>query len=313
MPTSWSSKHHGKVRECPASDAEWPPQVAAWRSGHYKSCPTKMDGRVMSKIHSPVNLAVIVFFGASITAALGQAPQLGYDDTPFQPNGEWRVHDSKRPLPRVVTPGPVVAAAPPSDATILLGQGGDLSPWQTGDGSPATWPLSEGVLQTGTGYIQTKATFTDIQLHVEFATPAKVEGESQDRGNSGVFLAGAFEIQVLDSFQNPTYADGQAAALYGQHPPLVNASRMPGEWQSYDVVFTAPRFSASGQLLSPAIATVFHNGVLVHNARAFWGATAHRRIGPYLPSTARGPIRLQDHQNPVRYRNIWVREVRDQE
>jgi hypothetical protein len=265
----------------------------------------------MRKTHSPLNLAVIVFSGAFVTAALGQAPQLGYDDTPLQPNGKWRVHDSKRPLPGVVTPGPVVAAAPPSDAIVLLGQGGDLSQWQAGDGTPAAWPLSEGVLQTGKGFIQSKATFTDIQLHVEFATPAQVEGESQGRGNSGVFLAGAFEIQVLDSFQNPTYADGQAAAVYGQHPPLVNASRKPGEWQAYDIVFTAPRFSASGQLTSPAVATVLHNGVLVHNARAFWGPTAHRRIGPYARLNARGPIRLQDHQNPVRYRNIWVREIRE--
>jgi hypothetical protein len=144
---------------------------------------------------------------------------------------------------------------------------------------------------------------------VEFATPAKVEGESQGRGNSGVFLAGVFEVQVLDSFQNPTYPDGQAAALYGQFPPLVNASRKPGDWQSYDIVFTAPRFGSAGELVSPAVATVFHNGILVHHARAFWGPTAHRRVAPYEPSSARGPIRLQDHDNPVRYRNIWVREL----
>ena len=126
-----------------------------------------------------------------------------------------------------------------------------------------------------------------------------------------MFLAGVFEIQVLDSVQNPTYPDGQAAAMYGQFPPLVNASRGPGEWQSYDIAFAAPRYAASGERLSPAVVTVFHNGVLVHNARAFWGPTAHRRIGAYAPSNARGPIRLQDHQNPVRYRNIWVRELRD--
>jgi len=268
----------------------------------------------MLKKVSTTRLAGVLLATACVTAALGQASQLGYDDTPLQPNGKWRVHDSKRPLPSVVTPSPVAAAGPPSDALVLLAQpAGDLSQWQSDDGSPAAWPITEGVLQTGKGYIQTKAIFTDIQLHVEFATPDKIEGESQGRGNSGVFLAGAFEIQVLDSFENPTYADGQAAALYGQHPPLVNASRKPGEWQSYDIVFTAPRFSASGQLTSPAIATVFHNGVLVHNARAFWGATAHRRIGPYVPSNARGPIRLQDHQNPVRYRNVWVRQVREQD
>ena len=126
-----------------------------------------------------------------------------------------------------------------------------------------------------------------------------------------MFLASVFEIQVLDSFENPTYADGQAAAMYGQFPPLVNASRKPGEWQSYDIAFTAPRFDASGQLTSPAVVTVFHNGVLVHSNRAFWGPTQHRRIDPYSPSNARGALRLQDHGNPVRYRNIWVREIKE--
>ncbi len=260
-------------------------------------------------------VAVVWIGGACVATALafGQASPLGYDDTPLQPNGRWRVHDSKRPRPTVVTPRPVVSIQAPSDAVVLLGMDGDLSRWQAEDGSPASWPVSGGILQTGKGYLRTKAEFTDVQLHVEFATPTTVSGESQDRGNSGVFLARAFEIQVLDSFNNPTYADGQAAAMYGQHPPLVNASRGPGEWQTYDIVFMAPRFSPSNQLLSPATATVFHNGVLVQNARAFWGPTAHKRIDPYLPATARGPIRLQDHGNPVRYRNIWVREIRERE
>jgi hypothetical protein len=237
------------------------------------------------------------------------APQLGYDDTPFQPDGRWRVHDSRRPRPDVVAPGE--GAAPPGDAVVLLGPGSDLSQWQAADGSAVPWAMSDGVLQTGKGSIQTRAQFGNVQLHVEFATPSTVEGESQGRGNSGVYLAGAFEIQVLDSFQNPTYADGQAAAIYGQFPPLVNASRPPGQWQSYDIVFIAPKFSSSGALFSPAMATVFHNGVLVHHARAFWGPTEHRRIGPYMPANVRGPILLQDHENPVRYRNIWVREIGD--
>jgi hypothetical protein len=171
--------------------------------------------------------------------------------------------------------------------------------------------MSQDILQSGKGDIQTKAEFTDIQLHLEFLTPSQTRGDNQRRGNSGVFLAGVFEIQVLDSFENPTYADGQAAAMYGQFPPLVNASRRPGEWQSYDIVFTAPRFTAANQLVAPAIITVLHNGVLVHNARPFWGATAHGRIDPYLPSMSRGPIRLQDEGNPVRYRNIWLRELRE--
>jgi hypothetical protein len=169
--------------------------------------------------------------------------------------------------------------------------------------------MKGGVLPTGKGMIRTKAEFTDFQLHVEFATPSEVKGDSQGRGNSGVFLLGRFEVQVLDSYQNRTYADGQAAALYGQHPPLVNASRPPGEWQTYDIVFTAPRFSSSGSLDKPAAVTVLHNGVVVHNAQSFWGPTTHRRIDPYTPETAKGPISLQDHGNPVRYRNIWLRRL----
>ena len=256
------------------------------------------------------SLAAVAILGhLTILSAQTQQPNLGYDDTPFQPDGKWRIHDVRRPVPPVVVPGPFVSMTPPKDAVILLGDAADLSAWQTDSGAAAPWQMATGVLQTGKGIIRTKAEFTDIQLHVEFATPSTVIGSSQDRGNSGVFLAGVFEIQVLDSFENPTYADGQASAMYGQYPPLVNASRRPGEWQSYDIAFTAPRFSATGELSSPAIVTVFHNGVLVHHARSFWGATAHRRILPYKPEMARGPIRLQDHGNPVRYRNIWLRSL----
>ena len=246
----------------------------------------------------------------AVAVLLGQQARPGYDDTPMLPDGRWRIHDSRRPPPRVVQPASFVHVPPPSDAVVLLGPGDDLSAWQKDDGKPVSWPIAGGVLQSGKGYVRTRAEFTDIQLHLEFATPSEVKGESQGRGNSGVFLAGVFEIQVLDSFENPTYADGQAAAMYGQHPPLVNASRSPGEWQSYDIVFTAPRFGADGTLSAPAIVTVFHNGVLVHNARPFWGPTEHKKINPYVPSTARGPLRLQDHGNPVRFRNIWLRELR---
>jgi hypothetical protein len=169
--------------------------------------------------------------------------------------------------------------------------------------------MTNGVLETGKGLIRTKAEFTNFQLHVEFATPAQVSGESQGRGNSGVFLLGKFEIQVLDSYNNPTYPDGQAAAMYGQYPPLVNASRPPGEWQTYDIVFLAPRFSATSTLDNPAVVTVFHNGIVVHHATAFWGPTAHRKIDPYTPDNAKGPIALQDHGNPVRFRNVWIRPL----
>jgi hypothetical protein len=171
--------------------------------------------------------------------------------------------------------------------------------------------MRAGVISSAKGMLRTKAEFADVQLHVEFATPSPIKGDSQDRGNSGVYLMGAFEIQVLDSWQNPTYADGSASAMYGQFPPLVNASRKPGLWQSYDIIFTAPRFKATGELDKPATATVLHNGVLVHNATAFYGPTQHRRIDPYSSKLMRGPILLQDHGNPVRFRNIWVREIKD--
>lgn len=255
-------------------------------------------------------VSVLLIAGLTSAVVMTQQTKLGYDDTPMQPDGLWRVHDGTRPQPAIVTPGPMAGfAAPPSDATTLLGPTGDMSAWQQVDGGPVTWAVENGIAQTGKGTIETKASFTDVQLHVEFATPTQVRGEGQGRGNSGVYLAGLFEIQVLDSYNNPTYPDGQAAAMYGQFPPLVNASRPPGEWQSFDITFTAPRFEGE-TLKSPAVVTVLHNGVVVHNARPFWGPTAHRIVGTYVPVSARGPIRLQDHSNPVRYRNIWVRELK---
>lgn len=253
--------------------------------------------------------ALLVAFGAAV---FGQQPQLGYQDTPMQPNGKWHIHDGTRPQPTVVTPGvrrDVPSPLPPSDAVVLIGWANDLSAWQGDDGKPVTWTMKHGVLETGRPSIRTKAEFEDVQLHVEFATPKNVSGSSQGRGNSGVFF-GPFEIQVLDSFDNPTYPDGQASAMYGQYPPLVNASRPPGEWQTYDIIFMAPRFTGSGALDKPAIATVIHNGVVVHHATPFWGPTAHRAIGLYAPSHAKGPIRLQDHGNPIHFRNMWLRVLR---
>lgn len=256
--------------------------------------------------------AGLVLLSGALLAQQAPAP-VGYDDTPMQPNGRWRVHDANRPQPTMVKPGDAINASPvaaPQDATVLVGSRADLSAWQMMDGSPVTWSMNDGVLQTGKGLIRTKAEFTDFQLHVEFATPKEVKGDSQGRGNSGVFLLGKFEIQVLDSYQNRTYPDGQASAMYGQFPPAVNASRPPGEWQAYDIVFTAPRFSTGGTLDKPAVVTVLHNGVVVHNATPFWGPTTHKKIDPYTPETAKGPIGLQDHGNPVRYRNIWVRPLK---
>jgi hypothetical protein len=258
--------------------------------------------------------AFVLALGAAAFAALHaqQAqPQtkLGYDDTPMQPNGKWHVHDGTRPQPRIVTPAANIGGAP-SDAITLIGAGNDLSAWQGADGAAASWNMKDGVVETGKGIIRTKQEFTDFQLHVEFATPDVVKGDSQGRGNSGVFLLGVFEIQVLDSYQNPTYPDGQASAMYGQFPPLVNASRPPGAWQAYDIVFTAPRFGGDGAVQKPAIVTVFHNGVVVHHATPFWGPTTHRAIRPYAASNAKGPIGLQDHGNPIRFRNIWIRPLK---
>lgn len=230
---------------------------------------------------------------------------IGYKDTPLLPDGKWHVHDPDRPTPAVVTPG--TGGAPPSDALVLF-DGKSLAAWKSGD-KDAAWKLVDGAMEVnGTGTIETRESFGDIQLHLEWRAPEKPESESQGRGNSGVFLMGMYEIQVLDSFENRTYADGQAAALYGQRPPLVNACRKPGEWQSYDIFFKAPRFDGQ-KLASPAVVTVVQNGVLVQNAEAFLGATRHREVATYSAHAPTGPLALQDHGNPVRYRNIWVRRL----
>jgi hypothetical protein len=237
-----------------------------------------------------------------------QDPQPGYRDTPKLPDG-WRVHDADRPRPPVVTPPPAGApVAAPSDATVLF-DGTNLDAWKGRDGA-AKWLVADGAMAVnGTGDIETKAAFGDCQLHVEWASPSPAKGTSQGRGNSGVFFFGRYEVQVLDSYENATYADGQAAALYGQKPPLVNACRKPGEWQTYDIVFRAPRFAADGSLASPARVTVIHNGVLVQADEALLGATSHRGVARYEAHGEAGSIRLQDHGDPVRFRNIWIRPL----
>lgn len=242
-------------------------------------------------------------------------PKVGYKDTPMLPGGKWHVHDGDRPLPVVVVPGTCSTQAepgrPPSDAIVLF-DGKDLSHWNGRRGRSAAWKIDDGVLviAPGTGDITSKEEFGDCQLHLEFAAPTPPKGRDQERGNSGVMFFRQYEIQVLDSFDNVTYADGQAAAIYGQHPPLVNASRPPGQWQTYDIIFTAPRFRADQTLESPARVTMLHNGVLVHNHAEVIGAMAHRAVGKYTPHGPKGPILLQDHGNPVRFRNIWVRELK---
>lgn len=230
----------------------------------------------------------------------------------LQEPDEWPVHSMDRPRPPVVDPGPARSPAPPPSDAILLLDGTSLAEWQGVDGGEPGWRVGDGYVEVvgWSGSIRTRREFGDLQLHVEWAAPAPPRGEGQGRGNSGVFLMGRYEVQVLDSWENETYADGQNGALYGQAPPLVNASRPPGEWQTFDIVFRRPRFGPEGALLRPARITVLHNGVLVHDNAAFAGRTAHGRPAAYEPHGDRGPILLQDHGDPVRFRTVWARELR---
>jgi len=232
-----------------------------------------------------------------------------------QTPARWLAHDMHRPQPRVVTPPEQnLPVTPPSDATVLF-DGTDLTNWRDAEGGPAKWIAGEGYMESvpNSGYVFSAGVFGDVQLHVEWASPADVKGSSQGRGNSGVFLMGLYEVQVLDSYQNETYPDGQAAAVYGQYPPLVNASRLPGEWQSYDIAFRRPRFNRDGTLARPARITVLHNGVLVQDNVELWGPTTWLQHLPYTSHPDKLPISLQDHGNPVRYRNIWLRELDEHE
>jgi hypothetical protein len=224
-------------------------------------------------------------------------------------------HDAALPAPTVVDPGyPGDQTQPgkaPSDAIVLF-NGSDLSQWSDVEGKPTKWIVRDAVMECvrGSGYIRTLRNFGDCQLHVEWATPSKPDGTSQGRGNSGVFLGGMrYEVQVLDSYQNKTYADGSAASVYGQYPPLVNVSRGPGKWQTYDILYTAPRFEPDGKLKAAARVTVFHNGVLVQNNVEVTGPTGWIDRAPYAAHPQKQPIAFQDHGNPVRYRNVWVREL----
>lgn len=229
-----------------------------------------------------------------------------------QAGRDWPIHSNERPRPPVVDPGPGALPVPPPGDAVVLFDGRDLSKWVHGNGDPARWIVRDGSFEVrpGTGDLQTRDGFGDAQLHVEWMTPDPPRGTGQDRGNSGVFLMGRYEVQVLDSYGNETYADGQAAAQYGQFPPLVNASRPPGVWQSYDIIFRGPRFDAAGRLLRPATVTVLHNGVLVQDHVTLTGPTGHYARPPYEAHPERLPIRLQDHAHPVRFRNIWLRELR---
>lgn len=212
--------------------------------------------------------------------------------------------------PRVVTPG-ATASAPPSDAVVLFGSDADLARWRGDDDKPARWTADHGalVVEPGMGDIYTRDAFGSCQLHVEFATPATVSGSGQDRGNSGVYLMGLYEIQVMDSYDNETYPHGQAAAVYKQHAPLVNASRPPGQWQSYDIIFHAPVFDGDGKLVTRATVTLLHDGVLVQDHVELMGVTSHDKPPYYEAHAPRLPLRLQDHGARVRFRNLWIRDL----
>ncbi len=235
----------------------------------------------------------------------------GYQDTPMEPDGLWHVHDPARPQPTIVTPGATFSenAKAPSDAIVLF-DGTDLSQWrdQKTKGE-APWKIVDGAMVAEKDYIETTNKFGDIQLHLEFREPTPPTGSGQGRGNSGVFLMGHYEIQVLDCYQNPTYADGSTGSVYAQHPPLVNPCRPPGEWETYDIIFTVPHFDADNKLTVPGYVTVILNGVVVQNHQAIRGETAHRTVGKYTFHDATGPLALQYHNNPVAYRNIWVRPI----
>jgi hypothetical protein len=223
---------------------------------------------------------------------------------------EWtpKLTQKYEPVPPVVIPGQ--NSSPPSDAIVLF-DGRNLDEWESSDGGPVAWKLEDGAMTVvrGAGGIRTKRGFRDIQLHIEWRSPAEVVGDGQGRGNSGIYLQNRYEVQVLDSYENDTYVNGQAGAIYKQHIPLVNACRPPGEWQSYDIIYTAPRFKENGSLFSPATVTVLHNGVLIQNHVTIQGTTENLGLPKYEPFEPLQPIFLQDHGNPVSYRNIWVREL----
>jgi hypothetical protein len=253
---------------------------------------------------------------AALTAAVLAVPAAaqerpGFTDTPLLPGGRWHVHDPDRPAPPVVAP----AAAPggaPADAIVLF-DGRSADAWRA-DRTP--WPVQDGVLTVppratsgGENNLVTRQAFGDVQLHLEFRSPSPPQRSSQDRGNSGIWFMQRYEVQILDGFQNPTYADGTVGAVYGWKPPLTNAARRPGEWQSYDIVFERPRFAADGALVRPAYVTAFLNGVLVQNHQAMLGTTVWRKVAGYQAHGDAAPIQLQDHDSPVSFRNIWVRPL----
>ncbi len=249
----------------------------------------------------PVGFTVLALTVSALAVGQQQSPP------PMKPEAT----EFYTPVPPKITPG-AENHLPPSDAIVLF-DGKNLDAFvsaRTGN-SPAEWKIENGelVVVKGKGDIRTKESFGDAQYHVEWSAPTEIVGEGQGRGNSGFFLMGMYEVQVLDSYESKTYTNGQAASIYKQHPPLVNATKAPGEWNYYDIIFKAPRFDANGMVTSPATVTVLHNGVLVQNNVILKGPTEYIGIPNYKAHPEELPIQLQDHGNPVRFRNIWVRKL----
>ncbi|MBA7611801.1 hypothetical protein ES703_19032 [subsurface metagenome] len=258
---------------------------------------------------------LVILVGCAARQAASEDDSIQYVETD---TGRWLVHDVNRPAPPVITPGTASTQSEsgkaPSDAIVLF-DGTDLSGWTSGRGGPAAWIVQDGYMEVvkGLDSVKTKQAFGSCQLHVEFATPSNINGRAQDQGNSGVFLMSTYEVQILDSYENPTYPDGQCAALYGRAVPLVNACRKPGEWQSYDIIFHRPVFKGE-KVVKKATFTVLHNGVLVHDNVQLEGGTYwlnEHRVTEYEPHADKLPLMLQDHDSPVRFRNIWIRELAD--
>ncbi len=267
--------------------------------------------------------AIVCMFGIMVVCVAGIVAQNPKKPEPIQyvetSTGRWMVHDENRPAPPVIMPGTCGAqeapAKAPSDAIVLF-DGKDLSNWTDEKGAPSKWIARDGYMESvkGAGYARTKQQFGSCQLHVEFATPAAVSGTGQGRGNSGVFLQGMYEIQVLDSYEDKTYPDGQCGALYGRAVPLVNACCKPGQWQTYDAIYHRPLFDQAGKVTRKATFTVIHNGVLIQDHVELQGGTGWNgphAVTDYVPHGDKGPLMLQDHNNPVRFRNVWIRELND--
>ena len=268
-----------------------------------------------------MNLKFIALTMSSFSLLASSANSAVSTGTPFYGDAPdathpWAIHDRNRPQPKRVEPGTFSTASkpgkPPSDAIVLFdGTPGTLDKWEadTAEGGPTKWIVRDGAMECvpKSGYVRTKEQFGDCQLHVEWAAPAEVKGDAQGRGNSGIFLMGLCEIQVLDSYNNPTYADGSAGSVYGVNPPLAHPVHPPGEFQSVDIVFRRPVYQGS-KLVDPGYVTVFVNGVLVQDHTQLEGPTGHLKRTVSKPFPEKGPLKLQDHGNPVRYRNIWMVE-----